>query len=550
MKIKFKKSWLFLATSITAIAATTFAIACSNAQTDDPEKVVTPPATEQPKKDDKNTLPADNNPTNKGNETLITSEVSANPLFDFGPDPLDIVDISGILQEQKLEKRFPDSGLKALDTSISKYPSVSYNGRGIQESGNNNPFTKYSSDHYKEIQNEQYDTVKDYTFRIKIQERQMNVKGDAPAETWGTIWVLDYLKEKDGKYPLTWYFGTNLHVASPLNHQYAIKGESALASHEAVLIQISDTENVKLTNYPTMFYSAQNFLGADDEGIELNAAHGSYSYGDLFNYKNLKNYAKDFAVIKVEFKDEAEARKVTRDFANNEKYATPKLKFNKQSILETKTGDDLASEKNIYVYGYPAAGTSGATVNIRSNIDSSETASGYSVLVRDYMIYNNYGQKIPGIYDNMYINGGSIYQTDDKSNYGNTGRSVRYPIDMWLYDRYYTRFGLTIGIDNSNLGHGSSGSIVIDRDYNVIGVNWGSEDTSQSGLIDPLVSSEYKNKDGKVVFYEYDLIHGRGSKQTRSYASELKKLLAKEEYKDKTSWLLGEEVKPTNTENK
>nr|WP_279526409.1 hypothetical protein [Mycoplasma testudineum] len=273
-----------------------------------------------------------------------------------------------------------------------------------------------------------------------------------------------------------------------------------------------------------MFFSAHNFLG---DSIELNPMVGKYYHDDQFDYKNVKNYAKDFAVIKVQFKDEEEAKHVTRNFAT--KYKEPKIKFPKTNVLD-KTSEEIAKFDQAYVLGYDG-NSSSPTINKREGDVLPNKGSKYSDLVRAYMITNAYGQRIPGIYDSIHINGNVISKLSAPTK---SGIKYRFPNDFWLAGDYYHRFGMGIGFETDNLYKGASGSLSIDNNFNALGIQWGNEGTSQTGLLETFTSKEVLNAEGKKVFYEYDLINGGGKTQTRSFFS-----LLKEKFSGQNSFLFG-----------
>ncbi|PAK20934.1 hypothetical protein CJJ23_04565 [Mycoplasmopsis agassizii] len=556
--MKFKKKnliWSF-ALSTFAISAATL-IACSQQETPTPNPTPTPPTESDPGQPPATDPgkgagnPGSDNPGGRG----ATDPIDPNrEKIENEPGLDDLPKLSDILNDPKYKRtRTHTSNLAALDTDITVTRYANYNGNGVQNTANNNPFVEYGTDAYNIIKNDHYETLEDYSLRVSITNPDKKAKDGGPLSVIGSAWILDFIKKDGEAYPLTWFFGSNLHVFKEMRLPIKADGTySTTPGHTFSFLLPKDeqwkefAEYKTLTNYPELFFSGQNFLG---DRISINEQVGAPDYlrKDIMNYNSFKDYAKDFAVVKVKFKDEAEAKAITRNFAT--KYTTPKIKFDKKSILE-KSGDEIARETKIFALGYPGT-SSKPTINKRDNDVNPNTGSSYSSLISGYMITNNYGEKIPGVYDTMYINGAgnSVAQyTEEKDGKIQEiewqGKKAHFPLSIEIGNIDYDRFGLGIGIDNNNLPPGASGSLIIDNDYKVVGVQWGYDGTSQTGLIDPLVSSELKNPDGTKVFYDYDLIHGRGSDQTRSYKSLLTELLKKDEYKQKNakSWLLGNEI--------
>ncbi|PAF55074.1 MIP family Ig-specific serine endopeptidase [Mycoplasmopsis agassizii] len=558
--MKFKKKNLIwsLALSTFAISAATL-IACSQQESPTPNPTPTPPKLSdpgQPPATDPGTgKPGSSKPGSREVGGGLGAIDPGRERIEHEPGFDDLPGLANILNDPKYKRQLSHtSNLAALDTDITVTRYANYNGNGVQNTANNNPFVRYGSDAYNIVKNDHYETLEDYSLRVSITNPDKKTKSGGPSSALGSAWILDFIKKEGESYPLTWFFGSNLHVFKEMRLPKADGTYSSTPGHSFSFLIPKDEqwkefgEYKTLTNYPELFFSGQNFLG-DRISINEQAGAPDYLRKDLMNYSSFKDYAKDFAIVKVQFKDEAEAKAITRNFAT--KYTTPKIKFDKKSILE-KTGDEIAKETKIFALGYPGD-SSKPTINKRDNDVNPNTGSSYSSLISGYMITNNYGEKIPGVYDTMYINGAgnSVSQYTELAEDGKTvrevewqGKKAHFPLSIEIGSIDYDRFGLGIGIDNNNLPPGASGSLIIDNDYKVVGVQWGYDGTSQTGLIDPLVSSELKNPDGTKVFYDYDLIHGRGSDQTRSYKSLLTELLNKTEYKQKNakSWLLGDEI--------
>ncbi|OYD26510.1 putative peptidase DUF31 [Mycoplasma testudineum] len=535
MKIN-KRTLLLASLPIVASASIIIAVSCSNNLTPEtiepietsPNQPVTPTPTPTPEPTPTNPTPS-NPDTGSQNTSPQPGQPGANSGTpgnstdpDFGDNDPSENPYDSFVTE-RAEPTFK-SDIPAINSRIERYTTPNYNGRGIVETGDAAKFITIDSESYKDVKNDQYETLKDYSFKVEIDRNEKQAERDQFKYESGTAWVLDYIKPEDGSYPLTWFFGTNLHVI--INMDFSKGGENA--KKLGLQFRFRDIENpldtAILSNYPELFFSAHNFLG---DSIELNPMIGNYYFEDQFNYKDVKNYAKDFAVIKVQFKDENEAKHITRGFAT--KYPSPKIQFPKTNILD-KTSEEIAAFDQAYVLGY--AGTSAApTINKRVGDVISNKGSKYSDLVRSYMITNAYGQRIPGVYDSIYINGNAMATLDTPTS---SGIKYAFPNDFWLAGDYYHRFGMGIGFETDNLFQGASGSLSIDNNFNALGIQWGNEGTSQTGLLETFTSKEVLNAQGKRVFYDYDLINGGGKLQTRSFSS-----LLKDQFAGKTSFLFG-----------
>ncbi|OYD26509.1 putative peptidase DUF31 [Mycoplasma testudineum] len=528
--MKIRKRLLLAALPIVSAASIFIAMSCDN----NLGNISTPPTESNPNPvvpspEPSPTTPKPENPGTGANNTPTPGNPGTNPNPpsntiepDFGDNDPNINPYNNFVTERS--KPSFESNIKAISSRIESYTTPNYNGMGIVETGDAAKFITVDSEGYNDVKNEQYETLKDYSFKVEIDRNQKQKDRNEFQYEAGTAWVLDYIKPDDGTYPLTWFFGTNLHVIINMDFSEGAK----YAKEHGLQFRFRDLndryDSVSLTNYPELFFSAHNFLG---ESIQLNPMIGSYAFSDTFDYQNVKNYAKDFAVIKIQFKDEEEAKLVTRNFAT--KYENPKIKFPTTNVLD-KTSEEIASFDQAYVLGYDGHSAT-PTINKRVGDVISDKGTKYSDLVRSYMVTNAYGQRIPGVFDSIYINGNALVTLDESTR---SGIKYAFANDFWFAGDYYHRFGVGIGFEASNLFKGASGSLSIDNNFNALGIQWGGENTSQTGLLETFTSKEVFNAQGKRVFYEYDLINGGGKTQTRSFSS-----LLKDQFAGKTSFLFG-----------
>ena len=460
---------------------------------------------------------------NAHNANLGSSGLPSNDPGTFAVDNLGNTEIFGDIKPS----RVGNVPSKAFD-SIIKNPSSSAQGR------NGNPFISVNTPEYQAVQNEIYKVLNDYSQRIIVNTNKQNINpitkrpifdssgNPVPLNEYGTAWILDYEKTENGSYPTTFYYATNMHVIAHMNRDKKtlnknpnepIKNNEGIEFRKTIFGE-KEIRTFKLeeSEYPELVFSATNFLKNGSDTID-------YTTQGYQKTQSLTNYFKDFAIIKVTYKTEERAKFATNEFAT--KYTTPKFKFNniQESLLNRQTGQDLSDYKKNYSLGYPAGGdgftggsnSGGASATINKRVGSVDHENGQSFANNTQFQYiNNYGQSIPGIYDQQ--------------------RAAPPPL-IWEGKTFY-RFNTVYGLNNSGFIGGGSGTLVVDGDYNVVGIYWGNIGNTQSAFVDPLVSPEVKDKRGKTLIHGYDLINGGGQGQSKSFKQwlETNKTLSK-------SWL-------------
>ena len=466
---------------------------------------------------------------NAANQNLGSSVLPSNNPGTFAVDNVGNTEILGDLTPQKTG---------SIQNSV--FDSVIKNAASSAEGKNGNPFISVNTPEYDAVKNDIYNTLNDYSQRIIINTNQQSRNPTTnqlmfdsfgkpiPVVDYGTAWILDYQKTSDGSYPKTFYYATNMHVVARMNHKKdtlnkdqsgPIKNNESVEFRKSILGQ-EEIKNFKLkdSEYPELVFSATNFLNNGSDTIE-------YTTQGYQNAQKLKNYFKDFAIIKVTYETSERAKEATSGFAD--KYKTPKIKFNKisESLLNKQTSQGLSDYQRNYSLGYPAgsnglmggsnSGGSHATVNKRvGNVDGKHGQTFANN--RHFQFINNYGQTIPGIYDQQ--------------------RADPPPL-LWQGKTYY-RFNTVYGLNNSGFAGGGSGTLVVDGNYQVLGIYWGNIGNTQSAFVDPLVSPEIKDRNGNTLIYEYDLINGGGKNQANSF----KKYLTDAGLL-KDSWLFNENEK-------
>lgn len=387
----------------------------------------------------------------------------------------------------------------------------------LAEGKNHQRFISTDTSDYDAVKNDTYKKLNDYTSRIVFhtnvvsinpltgQPRYRNNNPNDPVyeDVYGTAWILDYQKtNNNNEYPTTWYYGTNLHVVALINR----KGGNHLTGRETAFIRNSsdgkdwNQTELKGTNYPEVVYTATNFLENGNSTITVNSQNGTS--------RTITNYFKDFAVIKITYSSQEEAKKATNNFAQKTEYNNSVFTFAtpQNSLLKNKTGDDLSGDDQNYSLGYPADGdplkggsnsiTGHAAVNQRVGTIDNTKGQGFAN-VPGYQYQNNYNQTIPGIYD---INKIPLGQAETLT---------------WDNVSYH-RFNTVYGLNNSGFAGGGSGSLVVNQNGQVVGIYWGNADSTQTGFVDPLVSPNVI-QNGKKIIQGYDLINGGVEGQKGSF---------------------------------
>lgn len=426
--------------------------------------------------------------------------------------PINTFPNDGIVENKKQVEGYPVSA-KAYETRNSEYKP--YLGSGVEENFSNK---KYQTGI---VPNEQYKFINDYTVRL-ISEKKSSTEKDKPSKTEGTAWVLDFIQPEDNSYPLTWFFATNAHVIADMkfpNNPYKVLVPSDEAHSDYDSFQFAYTDNIndqltetkfstKLTKdqsskFPKLVFVAANFLGKQTTISQYSGT----KLGEKFTYEN---YFKDFAVIEYTFENVEEAKRVTRDFAI--KYKNQKTQFAKKSLLN-KTSDELRQFNDIYVLGYPSTSLKPTINKEEGDLDYS---FGSGLSLRDkYQVTNKFGQNMNGISDATLV-------VVPNLNYNKKLKEI------------YQRIGMLYSIENDFLGGGASGSMVVNKEKEIIGIQHANDQITRVGYADPLIMEGF-TINGEIVFPAYDLINGGAIGQISSYKDSFK-----ERHSGKKSWLFGQ----------
>lgn len=270
----------------------------------------------------------------------------------------------------------------------------------------------------------------------------------------GTLNIIDYKKEENGKYPLTWYFITNAHVLNRLQvandyHSGKIYGrdEDAYNSHNRQYntwsIQLTKIKNsVGLNNIMTTtgesrkdnYYDTVNLVvrskssnihnggkqldsnnqiqddklnnnNAIPENAEMNVrtiVFGSNVFeknlGEYTNQEKYKNMEEllDFAIMEVTFDNEEQAKKITEDWYNDHKDVKTKDKStaitSEDNFVDDNQYQKLAGNK-FYGLGFPLS-----EAELRSTLDEFKNKEAWDTRKHSVSPYVN---KDNGLYYNQ-----------------------------------------------------------------------------------------------------------------------------------------------------
>lgn len=343
----------------------------------------------------------------------------------------------------------------------------------------------------------------------------------------GTAWILDYQKTDDKTYPLVWYFATNAHVARNLynNQSYGNYGTRADATNlETIETKLISFQKNLDGNFKEPHWTDNGRSDVFEANIAKNKAKVLYIGDDFLKTKPYDFFPNkygsddeevaDFAVIEITFDNEEQAKKTTHNYANWSD--DQKWKFRKMSYLANPA---KADDPKFYVAGFPAAGkgtTGKENPLIRNNKRDSQNSLNPN-LDENVKISNEIQQN-----GSPFSN--SRYHTNFEGYKGIIDPSISISnLSFDVYGKKYFINGLSYALRDATMGEGSSGSMVVNRDNEIVAIHFGEWEDSDVGISMALVSERYifSNIQDKYI-PEYDLINGGGADQKTSYKDALK----------------------------
>ncbi|ADK69746.1 DUF31 family protein [Mycoplasma mycoides subsp. mycoides] len=162
----------------------------------------------------------------------------------------------------------------------------------------------------------------------------------------GTMWIMDYLTENDGKNPTKFYFGTNSHVAKALKDDLLSASLTRLNSN----ISVGQTFNLngydknftkfvftpknskKITDAITTIFHATDFIKEDKNPLKF------LEPTQKDKYKEAGIFA-DFAVIEVDFEKLLNGSEYTHTVWSESKEITSGYETDKDKLISNITND-------------------------------------------------------------------------------------------------------------------------------------------------------------------------------------------------------------------
>lgn len=343
-----------------------------------------------------------------------------------------------------------------------------------------------------------------------ISERTMSLsfQNDAQALT-GTGWIMS--KVNDDVNDLRYYVGTNLHVASALENS----GRSAYTYSDS---RYTNTPLPIFTNLKIGQIISKNIdgYGTYDVGVvsgkstqfgywsqlPISSVKVAWTTFDVFNQMNLEdpfkiydetiigNGTMDFAVLEIDFANRQATNSSADgvdDFQSDQNNPIKKM-LDDYSANPTKFASSYKDKEAITIGGFPVHKSNGNNVTVSwetaENIYSKSTDHYFGMILDR----SNWRNGIDSSIDNETI----------KKQY-----SLRLDI-QYVDDNYagYRNVANQVLFSNLNLASGSSGSMAINSNNEVVGIYWGTYNTSNQsyGTIDLFKSFTQK----EYTTYKFD----------------------------------------------
>ncbi|WP_033160245.1 DUF31 family putative serine protease [Mycoplasmoides alvi] len=361
------------------------------------------------------------------------------------------------------------------------------------------------------------------------------------SRVFGTGWLFDY---KDNGSNCTCYFGTNLHVADALlnpndNPSYLspsllnVKNYANVITTRAFYLGKYSVVTNDGTPGTTSYYEVGSFNPITKTNSLPKTQFAATDFYKPIISSNLEglglmnNYYVDFAVISVNINTSSylyqnliqkSINRLNQLVDNNETSS----KLDKIFPVQIINKDFLNSYRS-YIAGYPYMSTAQYSTNLQPNLY--ELGSGFWTVNEPL---NSSGQPTNSNYQ------GQSYDTNQNSKaigFPTYIPGVYFPqlLDWSLsyHGTSYKQQGVGYVINNSNLSGGSSGSLNLNQNNEIMGIyfgTWsyktGSSNVTQEvpyGLSQPLRAS---NKSNYQIFSSYDLIVGNEN-TINSYKSSL-----------------------------
>lgn len=371
------------------------------------------------------------------------------------------------------------------------------------------------------------DTTTEENINKFITERTFSLmfSGDnTKSLTFGTGWI--FAKEEDtttpdNYYDDTYYIATNLHVAAAIQNSGKTTYEYDTSAKRYKLVSNPDYQYLSLGQviYNGNSYSTISNNDIDDTEynayLPLSAVSIQYTTFDLFksmsltdNYNTygtntIDNGTMDLAILKIdlsqiEFEDDS-------DVCKNYFYSSLDAYNEKPTKFGTYEYGD-----NISIGGFPAKKEKGETKGVYTSsihptpYTNSQVGGNTTNLTISY-VNNN----VKNYYDDFYKKSGAKSKSDFQQNY------VYYNDIAFKTDEYagYTNTAVQATFNDVGLTGGSSGSMVINDQFEVVGIYWGGYTTTTGynktqtiSMFDLFVNNYNYTYNNTVSVKKYDIV--------------------------------------------
>lgn len=342
---------------------------------------------------------------------------------------------------------------------------------------------------------------------------------------FGTGWILDYKLTEDNSYPTTWYFATNSHVIHNLKvkndtitpDRYEIENEPFHNTKEVCLETVKNPQIGK--EFGTSRKNPENFIRKFVPADKVKTIF----IGNDFLTTSPKNFTKDpkwqdmeeyidFAVMEVTFSSPEEAKEITQDYVSD---TSRHFKYKKESLLKNPNN---IKDNYFSVLGFPTLDNNSYWRETQLMSSRPADKDNKPLVEQDKLTSLSKSNH----YKNFQGN----------NNYGIIDAAIGLSYLTYSYRQNYsltttfTQWGLMYASNYANLGEGSSGSMLMDKDGYTWGIHFGGDPNAQVGISVALYCEgfNYGGKFGKYNLEGYDLIEGGFPNQKTSYKQNLKKL--------------------------
>ncbi|MBR3832256.1 MAG: DUF31 family protein [Mycoplasmataceae bacterium] len=341
---------------------------------------------------------------------------------------------------------------------------------------------------------------------------------------FGTGWILDYKLTEDNTYPTTWYFATNSHVIHNLKvkndtitpDRYEIENEAFHNTKEVCLETVKNPQIGK--EFGTSLKNPNNFIR---KFVPADKVKTIFIGNDFLTTspKNFTNNSKwqdmeeyiDFAVMEVTFSSPEEAKEITQDYVSD---TSRHFKYKKESLLKNPNN---IKENNFSILGFPTLDNNSYWRETQLMSSRPADKDNKPLVEQD---------KLTSLSKSNY------YKNFEGINHGIIDAAIGLSYLTYIYRQNYslsttyTQWGLMYASNYADLGAGSSGSMLMDKDGYTWGIHFGGDNNAQVGISVALYCEgfNYGGRFGKYNLEGYDLIEGGFPNQKTSYKQNLKKL--------------------------